>query len=150
MALKSTAALQPDGTEREFQVIVDDQDLFRLDTEEMGRLTDGLAAYVHESLWFQDADLPCTASDLRPDSMKFLLPRGVDMHIITDQPAGIVPCAFILPAGVAEKYKKFYHNVHQYTEIATGRQRVLHVLPVAVSIRSRLYVRIGLLRSWFS
>ena len=122
VSLEPAAALQPDGAERQFQIVVDDQYLFRVDSEEMGRLRDRQTAFVHIGLGFQKPYLYRFSFGLRPDAMKFLLPRSVDMHIITNQPAGVVSCAFILSAGVAEKYKKFYHNANQYTEIRTGRQ----------------------------
>lgn len=122
VSLQSSPLLQPDRAERQFQIIMDDEDFFWFDAKEPGGLCDGHPAFIHERLRLQQSERPAGPVHLRPDAMEFFLPRFVCVQRRADHPSCIVSCTFILLPGVAEKYKKFYHNANQYTMIPITRQ----------------------------
>gem|GEM_PF-2966775 len=110
MATMTTALFQPDGTRRQIQLIVNNQNLLQRNFKKPRQRTDCLAAAVHKSHWFLQAALVAVQQTARYLAVEPLfqteaLPATLYQFIDKPKP-GVMPGWFVFRTGVAQSDDK--------------------------------------------
>ena len=105
----AAAQLQPHVLPGEIELVVDDDDVLRLDLEERRRRLHAVAREVHERAGLQQRDREARAPHgdvaLRPDAAELLLEVGHPVRtreMLDDHEADVVPVLLVLLARIAE------------------------------------------------